>query len=972
MVDVLIEINGLEQLKVIEPELINELCSSLNHLFLAWAIEAPRNFGSVLLYRFSPGKRELGGLFEKLLHGWSMLEAKARKLRGLNFVVVKEEFGDDEELEAKLWRYLFTVKPDGSFWMEPGAAELFSPFAELSKEEQGFLVTGSRKDSTDNHDSILTFLDGHCSMDGLLDSFTPFLNGEKTGILFLWGPPGSGKIHALDYLRRHIAFRKEDLPFLRIEPPEGFTGVGVPLLEAMVRRGWKGIASMLSPGSMVCWNSLFHLLERDPETVRREDAELIFALYLEAYVAEMKAALLPPILFIEGLDRYRRETVRSLSRCFGLHQGKEGLLAVISSREGELPAEFSDYAVNKMAFQLWHQKELTRMVDEELLVGLDVEKEETAISLYHMGLLLRRGSRGFSGLAATKRLIRELPVFHQKLLYLTFITGGLYSAEQLRALFGIDSVEPGEFRTIATDLIDLGLLAESELLRPVFPELRDYLKRELGGEGEKLASFFTVYLSKDTEGSGRNAYRNNSIMLEEQPADQSASWLLDRLGRLVCSGRLSLATPFFEEATKSLHRLSPGEGELSDHLQALYLLSAIQEGRDSLAKEIISLFNERPEPRDWKVRNLRRLALGEYLLAVHAYRKAMEPAKAALLELQDLPGTPGEAVANLLLGRVILAMGRIDEAKDYFNIAGEVGFSPDEEDHSEEVALWSALAVFLGGNMSAALREAERGAVLARNSGKRQWELYADFLCARVLFALGRYEEALNRFFICLNNALLYPEEGYFEMVEGWIARCQTYQGKIESAIKRLSPSVDNPEHLFFLSEAAFLDERYDQAFEAIESSCRLEKDRLKLFSRPLPWNWESGFACVEDLAFAVPGGHGVLYQMARAWRGLILSRIGRIEEAKQELSRITREEKLADNDPYSHLYLFFQTLTMSDSGQGGTQEGLDRLTQLSKALRSVQGISSRIEVPVDRQDYLKRNYWNAKLTAQGRAAKLI
>jgi tetratricopeptide (TPR) repeat protein len=972
MIDVLIEINGIDQLKIIEPEMIEELTGYLDQLFERSMLDRSLRFGSLLVYRFSPGKREVGLLFDVIMHAWSAIGERSEKLRGYNLIVERDDGIDPEMLREWLEKRILSVRSDRSFWIGKEAAEAFSPYAELLPEGEGFIVKGPGSFDGGQQATISVFMDGHPEMEELMERFGPILNGQEHGILFLHGPAFSGKEHALDYLKRKTAFRRDDLPFLSILPPVSYTGAGVPLIEAAARRGWEHTPDFLSRGAGACWRDLSHLLERDPETVTREDAEMIFGFYLEAYIRQMEEKLLPPLLFIERIGEYRHETVRALGRFLDEHLHSGRLNAILTSREESLPVDFADLPITRVSFDLWKTEELSRLVDRSLLEHLDEGNREASVSLYHTALILERGSGYFSGNTATRKVIRELPFLHRKLLFLATITGGLYTADRIRILFGIDSVERGEFATLASDLIDYGLLAESPLLKPVFPQLRAFLKRELGEEGDALEAFFLGHLEAEQKGLEKGAYRREALLQQEDAASgQTVRWLLERIENLLDMGLLSLAAPFFEQISRKINRMGQDKQELRDHLDALYLLAAIREGRDGLAGEIAARFGERPEPSDWKIRSIRRQALGEYLLAVHAFRKALDPSKAALIELQERKQPSGEAMANLLLGRIILAMGRIDEARDYFLIASETGFQGGEGDHSGEISAYLAAAYYLGGSMSAALREIERASSRLASSGRRQWELFAAFLTGRIFFTLGRYGEAEEQFLFCRNITLLYPSDGSGELVDGWVCRSMIYQGKIDAAVKRLEVSADNPEHRFFQAEAYFLSEEYEKALTAIDRALRLEKERIKLFSRPVPYCWESGFACIEDLAFALPGSHGSLFQLIRAWRGLILSRNGRSEEGQEELARITREEKLAENDPFSHLYLFFQTLAIPETS-AGSPEGLDRLTQLSKALRYVQGISSRIEVPADRQDFLNRSYWNAKLTARGRAAKLI
>jgi tetratricopeptide (TPR) repeat protein len=970
MIDVLIEINGFEQLKKVEPEILSDLTDYFTGLFSGSMVGRSYRFGSLLLFRFSPGKRELESLFSTIRRAWSEVEFHGEKLRGYNLLVDRDNGLSEEDLEKWVQNRILMVQKDNSFWISREAAELFEPYAELSENGEGFIVLGDHHDTVEEEGKLVRFLDAHPLMEIFLEQCGPLLNGEKGGVVFIHGPEGSGKEHALNYLKRKIAFLPGDLPFLYFSPPRSFTGAGVPLMEGMIKRGYIGMEHYLSRHSAKSWEDLSRLFELDPEYVYKEDVELLLTLYLEAYIRQMQEALLPSILVIRRIQEYRRETLNTLGRILGSFQGRDGFITIVSGREEELPADFAELAVVRVPFRRWHMRDLSLFLDPSFLKPLAEEHREPAMCLYHSFLLMERGKGYVSGAKATRRVVRELSDIHMKVLFLATITEGICTAEEIQRIFSIKNIERGEFSTIATDLIDIGLLAEKETLTPVFPQLRIILKKELGLEGDELERIFIEEVQKGAL-SGKSEHCIASLfMQEEHQSVQALKRLLGRIERFITIGKHALAAPLFEECSKKMNRLGDNP-ELRDYLDALYLYSAVNEGRDALAGELALKFSERPEPRDLAVRTLRRLAMGEFLLASHSWRKAMEPAKAALLELQESDRAPGTAVSNLLLGRVLLAMGRIDEAKDYFLIAGETGFSPSEEAQHEVLSAYLALNYYLEGNLSAAMREAGKAGAAAFRSGKRHWELYALFLTGRILFALGRYEEAQEQFLLCRNAAILCSADAPGEVLDGWICRAMIYQGKISAAIERLSSSLKNAEHCFFRAEAYFLNEEYPEALESIEEAFQLERDHLQIFSQPLPWKWDSGFSCVEDLALTVPGNHGALYQMIRAWRGLILSRNGRAEEGQQELSRITREDKLGEHDPDSHLYLFFQALSLPE-GEGESKDGLDRLTQLSKALRYVQGLGSKIEKPADRHDFLGRNYWNAKLTARGRAAKLI
>lgn len=131
----------------------------------------------------------------------------------------------------------------------------------------------------------------------------------------------------------------------------------------------------------------------------------------------------------------------------------------------------------------------------------------------------------------------------------------------------------------------------------------------------------------------------------------------------------------------------------------------------------------------------------------------------------------------------------------------------------------------------------------------------------------------------------------------------------------------------------------------------------------------DSGYEYIEDLVFVVSDGHGVLSHLLKAFRAFLSVLNERSAEGSAELARLTRDEKLSNIDPFNGMYYFFHALSLPE--KPGT-DSLDRLTLISKALRHVQTIASRIDTPDERRAYLTGNYWNSRLMQAGRKNKLL
>jgi hypothetical protein len=166
-----------------------------------------------------------------------------------------------------------------------------------------------------------------------------------------------------------------------------------------------------------------------------------------------------------------------------------------------------------------------------------------------------------------------------------------------------------------------------------------------------------------------------------------------------------------------------------------------------------------------------------------------------------------------------------------------------------------------------------------------------------------------------------------------------------------LSPGIERD---LFFAEAWYVAGEPDKSLALLDRL--VEGDLLEPVSL-FPGEYvpmENGFSPVEDRLFRTSSGFGILWYLVRAI---------------EELSRITRDEKVSEIDPNNSLYYYLLArLIPSDSGEAG----IDRLTVLSKGLKYLQQQASQIDDPHQKKDFLMKARWNSLLFEEVKANNLI
>jgi tetratricopeptide (TPR) repeat protein len=315
----------------------------------------------------------------------------------------------------------------------------------------------------------------------------------------------------------------------------------------------------------------------------------------------------------------------------------------------------------------------------------------------------------------------------------------------------------------------------------------------------------------------------------------------------------------------------------------------------------------------------------------------------------------------------MLADGRLRDAAEYLGLSQRLC----HEARDLPGALWTdvylAACLFVEGRFTQAMAAADRGSLQARAVFRREVELFLLFLKSRALFAVGSYDEASLLLQHCLTIATLYGVAAAIPVLRAWLGRTAVHQGGHESGTRLLESLPPTLEVLYFLAEAALFAGSLEPASRYVDQGLALPAGSSFALPEGIPWT--DGYAGVEGRCFRLSRADAYVRRSLSGLRAYLLGVRGFRAEGIRELRQLTRGEKLPDGDPSAFWLNFLYARILPDAG---AEETDDRLTVLSKSLKSLQERASRIDAPAQRSSYLWHARWNRLIMEEARERKLL
>ncbi len=833
--------------------------------------------------------------------------------------------------------------------------------------------------------------------------------------------PRAPRLHTL--FKRRSAFH----PFLNSLDPF-FLRVVPQYLTAWERKVWGDLKRLLwsmKPAAGRAEGVFFHWPKGVPNSLRRagepaleeerssefsdfacpdylyQDFYAVFQLYLNAYFRMMEENFLPAVLLCEDIDSYHAQSLTMLFDLLKDFYQNSTFIPVFTSASPDLPGRLRDRGVEVITMHPLSSSEMMRLA-RRLYRGCELSKDTVRklrsysrgklLSYYHClkfleekDYLVKEKNRYLwhepkpleallpaRCISVSWSIVTGLSAQLKRLLFIVYIQSGLLDIWGLIDFLEDQGMSREDAFTLLRDLEARGLVHLGNYAVALYPPFGKKLRKIIAREEPELERAFIDYL---IECWRRGSYPHLVLlffMLKKAKRSVEAIEVLTQLLKqkldeldfkgvknFLDSKHFRFGADLEAEEQKKLQRL----------LMAVRLRQALLQGGLKEAEEIYLKAMEAGD--DFEVDPTKGhlfLQVSRYLLARGETGTALQWVKKAVIQYQNSSSTGGEREATIGLGAILLAEGKFDEALEYFSMSDSADQATKDLADIVTHGL-RGVTLFIQGNLSRAETETEAGLALSRTLERREWELFLQFLKARISFELGFYDEAVLGVQYGLAIERLYRNPSARKVLYLWLGRTFAYSGSVQTALRVLGEQEDSWEKLYFTAECHFFRREYAKALEACDRAISLGQSFRGNDFPGQRIGWLNGFRDIEGRCFELLRDNALIQRLTQSFQAYLWGLEGSSERGIEQLHSITRGGRIPESDPFQSLYSYFYACTLPEVRKG---EFDDSLTVLNKALKLLQHRASKIEDSTRRWRYLNNNYWNHLLFVEARDKKMI
>ncbi|MFP4113256.1 MAG: hypothetical protein ACOC2Y_02315 [Spirochaetota bacterium] len=982
-----VEIHGLKQLERLQPELTADIRRRIIAVVEVQGGSFADRRGGLLVFRFERAQPEdRQGVLDALSQTVALLGARENELAGWSVVLDYIE-GSPAQAVERVHEALLPVYLDNEAWVGEGAHSLLEHHLELESERSRtgslYRVVGAAGARGAEWGAVADYAGNERAVETILEKLG---TEELVGGMLLVASDDTVALRA-NVAAALDSFGGAAAAARRLDAEAACSHPLGPVMSAFSPLEVHETGFWLNHAERGSWDERLSLVQAIASRSRSSilpdnfDADLLIAFecYLVSYVRRAAESLVPPILVCHNVDRWPPQALEAVARTVAripVPEHDPGLIVVATSVRNTPPTALASLMRATVRLPKPTVSELRdrTAVDANWDRAMRVTSGRSApVAHYllrseHWDSLTEDDLERVTDLDLAWRVVASEDSEMQELLLAAyyvapFVTRGQYTEVAVR--LGTDRVRvPAALARFRA----LGLIEDRDDIVPLIPELRTRLETALGRAArtvyEKVATTLVelvtaeaivpteeliAFLAPYREGGDlpRLYHRLLTRLLSERQLEKVQRLLYD-----------AVPPPAYDPAARSCMQAVIA----TNRLRLALLQGNVQAAERTRTSSERTAESEQCD-----------FAAGD--LAVQKARLTFRDAptketiailKQAVLVYQETDDHAGLARANLDFGLALLAQEDLLGAREYFLLASKsasVGTDLFERMRSRELSL---VCEFVYGNMTRALAQADQLDAAAAESGMREVQLFAELARGRVLFELGRYDEAADVFSRGRSRARLYATTAPGIVMSRWVARSLIYDGRPRRGIRMLRDLSPSAETLFFLAEGQLRLGEHGEAIQALEEGLEMTP------GAPGPvegFSWTSGYASLEDRAIGAAAGTRVLQHQMLALRGYLLAESGRVADGVQEMHRLTRELRLSEIDPYNRIYFYLYSLILPGSGELNLEDGA---TVLGKAVRYIQQRTSRMDEYAHKTDYLRRNYWNARLMSHAQSHNLV
>ena len=917
-VALVIEISGLQQFLKVEKDfftgLIEECTRSLNNT----AKSEPLISGSLIIFNITAEQKSFRALYESAMSILGLMGAKSRELHEYSMMLFCTRKEIDEKTAGGMKNDYYLECADSALLVDGKISEvagMASSGEECGRYRKFTVPTDS--DGCSDEKAVAVPPDRN-AVNALVNYLVPDIEDDEPRRLVIIKSPSSALFYSTAAAALAGLSGKEKARYMNIRILRDEKDPVMPLRRSIDSEVLPGTAEFLTGIERKTWLAVEAGLMESSD-YPENSIFMPFCLYMKSLAIRMEAVGMPLVVILEGTEYAPVGLLDLLLRAVSYAGSSSGPFMIASDGTAD---------------------------DSVIGIAEQMKAEEFGV------VEINPEDQGISGES-------ELNYIQIRILFILKLSEAVFKRQdQLRFLkaAGYSEVEVESamdcLRTNGYMMDDGDII----LFSPGF----DGSIFDIITDREDIYSKFAFFIiSEMSKSSLRDCALAAERMKPAADVPEVSTALYLCLTRLVEYGRMDFTDEFLDEC--------PG---LSDELHtALKLRCRLLSGDKAGCRPLMEKLPEKPETPESINEAVLVLEASRYFHAVSDYRRAMDYVKKVLIFVQDVDYPGIEGAAFLELGTVMLSDGRMLESAEYLSLSVEKLTGRNDIYTAVKAILFSAAGQYLWGALDTALSMAEKASGLASDAGIEDWVFFADFFKCRLYFELGRYYDAEKLLAQSMLRNEKFRNSERRKLFTAWAARACVYQGKVYRGLSMLGSLEQDPEVLFFTSEAYYFAGNLEASVEAINKASEMT-EYFELGFKPLEYiSWKNGFASIEGRFLRSPEDTGILYHNIRAFQAFVSGLSGDREYGIEILFNLTRDQKISENDPYNRLYFYFYCLLLDKRND---PDVVDKLTIISKALKYLQQTSSRISTPAVRQEFMVKNYWNGRLVDEAKREKLI